>query len=199
MKSVAEVWKLLDEYYREGKLYNKQEEITIGDDGLASSKGHIALMKDSTTGLLPFKWRRVDGDFWVNSSQLKSLWGSPFFVGGRFYCSRNEITTLQYCPQYIGGHFWFRLCPIKTLRWFPREVHGNISFTHNDSLEYLQLLKVKGWKKIVVWDSSDNAIKDLSEILSRYSGKGLWYWSRLRNELTKAGYEKNARFPGGIE
>ena len=198
MNNVDEVWKLLDEYYPEGELYNKRKEIIVGSDGLASSKGGIQLKKDSTTGLLPFKWRRVDGSFWVSNRKLKSLWGSPFFVGGDFFCSRNKITTLQYCPQYIGGHFWFRLCPIKTLRWFPREVHGNIGFHHNDSLEYLQLLKVKGWKQIIARDSSGNDIKDLSEILSKYSGKGLWYWSRLRNELTKAGYEKNARFPGGL-
>ena len=44
---------------------------------------------------LPFKFGKVDGDFWCQNNNLKSLKGCPKIINGDFYCYHNNLKSLK--------------------------------------------------------------------------------------------------------
>lgn len=55
---------------------------------------------------LPFKFRKVTGDFDFSLCQtLTSLDGCPEEVGGLFACSGNQLLSLKDAPKKVGLRF----------------------------------------------------------------------------------------------
>jgi hypothetical protein len=64
---------------------------------------------DVEINVLPVQFGRVEGDFYCNASELISLEGVPYYVGGTFYCSRTNIKSLSGIDKivkYIGAEFF---------------------------------------------------------------------------------------------
>ncbi len=66
---------------------------TIREDGLIDVKSGVKIIGNKICRL-PLKFGTVTGDFNCKGNGLKTLKGSPKFVGGSFNCSDNELTTL---------------------------------------------------------------------------------------------------------
>jgi len=48
----------------------------------------------------------IEGDFYCDHNELKSLEGCPETIGGYFSCSSNQLISLEGCPVFIEGNFW---------------------------------------------------------------------------------------------
>lgn len=56
-------------------------------------------------GKLPFKFNKIDKDFWITNVKLKSLENCPNYVGGNFVCANNYLKDLEFAPKYVGKDF----------------------------------------------------------------------------------------------
>ena len=52
------------------------------------------------------KFSKVDGHFYCNNNQLKSLLGCPEIVNGDFVCHNNKLTSLEECPKIVKKSFY---------------------------------------------------------------------------------------------
>ena len=103
-------------YITDGNVINSTSNITIRDTDLVDGK-------------LPFKFGRVDGDFYCSDCpSLTSLEGAPQKVGGFFSCSRcTSLTSLEGVSQEVGEDFYCRECTsLTSLEGSPQEVGGEI-------------------------------------------------------------------------
>ena len=80
---------------------------TINEDLSVSVEGDVLLASVGLIGLLPVKFRDVNGHFNCSHNYLTSLDGCPSRVGGHFNCDGNELSLLKGCPEYVGGNCSF--------------------------------------------------------------------------------------------
>ena len=90
------------------RKFDKSKLIDNGD-GTFDYDGDLDLFNLGLTSLLdlPYKLRRVRGDFYCTYNQLTTLEGAPREVGGGFSCSYNQLTTLEGAPEKVGGDFYY--------------------------------------------------------------------------------------------
>jgi hypothetical protein len=81
---------------------------------------------------IPLKFNKVTGYFVVHQNILKSLNGSPKWVGGDFDCSENDLTTLKGGPEYVGGNYSCILNELTDLEGSPSKVDGDFHFFANN-------------------------------------------------------------------
>jgi hypothetical protein len=104
-------------------------EVTISDNGLVSVSGDVSprfMMKK-----LPVKFDRVDGSFMMSRNNLRTLLGSPRYVGGSFNCYDNELVSLRGAPEYINGNFSCNNNHLTTLVGAPSVVGRNFLCNRN--------------------------------------------------------------------
>jgi hypothetical protein len=103
----------------------------INDDGKVDVDGDVRI---SNCGLeeIPFKFGMVTGDFVCNCNNLKTLEGSPDYVGGYFSCNKNELVSLKGSPIRIGEYFSCGENKLKTLVGGPRLVNGDYYCDYNE-------------------------------------------------------------------
>ena len=98
-----------DEANRIQEFINKQpgsSSIYITDGNVINSTSNITIRDtDLVDGKLPFKFGRVDGDFYCSDCpSLTSLEGAPQKVAGDFDCRMcPSLKSLEYAPKKIGG------------------------------------------------------------------------------------------------
>jgi hypothetical protein len=113
----------------------------VHEDGSVSVNGDVKFINNAINGnsgivgnylnKIPFKFRKVTGDFVCSNCDFTSLEGAPQEVGGNVYlpfikfkslkggpekvrgdfrCSddlqRHTLTSLEGAPEFIGGEFW---------------------------------------------------------------------------------------------
>ena len=78
-------------------------------DGTYDYNGDLNLSGMGLTSLsdLPYKLRRVRGNFYCYNNKLTTLEGAPREVGRDFSCSYNKLTTLEGAPEKVGGNFYY--------------------------------------------------------------------------------------------
>ena len=120
-----------DEANRIQEFIDNQPEsssIYITDGNVINSKGYIFIRNtDLVNGKLPFKFGRVDKDFYCcDCPSLTSLEGSPQKVGLDFRCSNcTSLTSLEGAPQEVGWSFSCSECPsLTSLEGAPQKVDG---------------------------------------------------------------------------
>lgn len=69
---------------------------------------------------LPFNFRKVTGGFYC-PSRIMNLEGSPRYVGGDFWCQSSGIKSLEGAPEVIKGDFESTYFEDKDYRKFVRE------------------------------------------------------------------------------
>ena len=122
-----------DEANRIQEFINKQREpesIYITDGNVINSKSYIIISDtDLVDGKLPFKFGRVDKDFYCSyCTSLTSLEGTPQKVWRDFSCHGcTSLTSLEGSPQEVGGDFDCRMCTsLTSLEGAPKKVGGKI-------------------------------------------------------------------------
>ena len=98
--------KLFESYNEIAAICKKYgiENWSINSEGLVDVDGDVNLVNKDLLEL-PLKFGRVNGNFHCNGNNLKSLSGSPKWVGGIFDCYYNLLTSLEGGPKEVSGHF----------------------------------------------------------------------------------------------
>ena len=111
----------------------ERRDVTIDDAGRVSIEGDCVLRCGPE--ILPVTFLRVSGTCDFSNSYLKSLVGSPRFVGELYDCSDCEITTLNGAPRNVGS-FNANKNNITSLQWMPNIIRHsvNVSETKISSL-----------------------------------------------------------------
>lgn len=109
----------------------------VRGSGLVDVKGSVKLTGNKIFKL-PLKFGNVTGNFYCKENGLKTLKGSPKFVGGSFNCSDNELTTLVDGPRYVGGSYFCNENNLISLKGCPAEIVGEFNCAVNslESLKY---------------------------------------------------------------
>ena len=108
----------------------ESESIYITDGNVINSTSNITICDtDLVDGKIPFKFGRVDGDFYCyKCTSLTSLEGAPQEVGWNFYCSDcSSLISLKGSPQEVCRNFYCRNCPSLTSHeGAPKKIGGKI-------------------------------------------------------------------------
>ena len=106
-------------------------------DGTYDCDGDLNFYNMGLTSLLdlPYKLRRVRGNFYCSRNQLTTLEGAPAKVGGDFYCPNNHLTSLEGAPEEVGGGFYCYGNQLTTLEGAPGEVGGYFGCRDNSVSE----------------------------------------------------------------
>jgi hypothetical protein len=107
-------------------------------DGTLVVDGPLDISDRDLTRLPDLSSVSVMGLFSCSCNYLKSLEGSPRYVGGNYYCHNNQITSLKGASQEIKFNFQCYNNRLVSLEGAPQYVGGNFSCQGNrlTSLEY---------------------------------------------------------------
>lgn len=111
---------------------------TINSDGTIDVDGDVDLSENediSKTGLIPFNFGVVSGNFNCSGNNLISLEGSPIEVGGFFYCYNNKLKNLIGSPKLVSEEFNCNYNRLETLEGMPAEIVGDFGCIGNDKLK----------------------------------------------------------------
>lgn len=144
------------EEYWEPELEEELEEFeitnyTINDDGTIDVDGDVDL---SGKGLkkIPFRFGKVTGNFEVDTNELDSLEGSPYYVGGNFYCFDNNLENLIGSPDEVVGTFDCSGNQLETLEGMTLEIGGDfICYDNTDLRELDSLSNIEGQIKCSIY------------------------------------------------
>ena len=168
-------------------------DISVEEDGLHVTNAFIVTSntyydikglchKQYDLRTIPFKIKRVHGDFKMNYCQLESLENLPEVIEGNLYLqnnklkslegldkckvlgnikiSNNELTTLKGCPEEIYGYLDCRCNYIKSMEFCPKKIGKSLILSQNDidtlkwTPEYIEKSLVLDGNKIEMIDSN---------------------------------------------
>jgi hypothetical protein len=107
-------------------------------DGVVNVDGDVIICKSKLTEL-PFQFGKVTGNFNCSENRLKSLKGSPYYVGGDFECNKNTyLKSLEFGPKEVLGSFDAQQSGLTSLKGSPDKVGLDFSVYDNKitSLEH---------------------------------------------------------------
>ena len=127
------------------------ENYKVNND-LVDVDGNVDLSKKNLSKL-PLKFGTVNGYFYCDNNQLKSLKGAPNKVNGGFYCFNNQIITLEGSPNKVNGDFNCFNNQLTTLKHLPdcKEVyfHNNPCYNKLKDLSTKQIINHYKLKEIL--------------------------------------------------
>jgi len=108
----------------------KIRDYDIRPNGIVDVNGDVNL---TSNGLekLPLKFGRVSGSFWAASNELKTLEGSPEYVGKTFMVDSNNLTSLKHSPKEVSV-FSASDNSIDSLIGMPEKVGGSLLMAFNE-------------------------------------------------------------------
>ena len=117
-----------DSYYEvreDGRIDIRNLNLSIG----ISDKYHSTLIKD---GRLQFKFGRIAGNFYIDSTKLTSLEGCPEEVGGEFKLFEcPNLTSLAGAPKIVKNFYISSECGLKTMSGLVLEKVERFECLHN--------------------------------------------------------------------
>jgi hypothetical protein len=158
-------------------------------DGVVDVDAGVDLSTHFGSGdTLPIHFGHVETNFWCSYTNLISLHGAPYSVGGDFNCARSKITSLQYAPQSVGGTFNCFDAKITSLHGIHEQInHIGGSFLCSDYVTHLLgLLLIDG---ILHFNIDDRG--PIDDIFNKYVGTGDIL--SAQDELIDAGFIEQAR------
>lgn len=118
---------------------------TINSDGSIDVDGNVGL-SHYVLKSIPLNFNIVNGHFYCNDNEIKSLLGSPKTVNGDFHCYSNKITSLIGSPNHVGGTFSIDSNNVKSFDGAPKYIgkeffmYGNqdliSTYSGNDDFEW---------------------------------------------------------------
>lgn len=103
----------------------------INDDLTVDILGDVEL-DELDLDIIPLKFNRVDGDFYITNNKLKNLIGVPRIMNGDFDCWNNEITSLNGLPKIIQGTLSCKKNKLTDLSYCPNEIFGSLICSENN-------------------------------------------------------------------
>lgn len=172
------------EYFRCDLDYGTHEDwekeddlVQVEPDGrLVVKSTEVLLKKQCPSGVLPVRFRSVDGGFVITNGDLQSLEG---------------------CPEEVGAYFEADDNPLKSLRGIPGSVYGRVVIPYRRDLGLLPLLTIEGWSRIKfggeITDLSDSDQNKLLRLIRKYQDTGRNGMIPFAAELHKIGFGGNAK------
>lgn len=115
----------------------EMDDFIVNDKGLIDVEGNV-MFRDYNCEKLPFKFGNVTGDFLIGWCGLRTLKGSPNYVGGDFFCNDNNLTSLKNGPKYVGGNYNCANNRLKSLKYLPKKLSSLMCFCNKiKSLKHL--------------------------------------------------------------
>jgi hypothetical protein len=112
----------------------------------------------SVTIELPFKVRKVKGNYHCRMLDLTTLEGGPTEVTGSFDCSLNKLKNLKGAPKKVGNYFICGNNPLVSLQGCPKDIPGEFDCMNSN------LKSLKGGPKTAgSFDCRDAAISFTEE------------------------------------
>ena len=151
---------------------------TDPDNLIIHVQGHAKLKWPMTqTGLLPYKFAEVSGNFDCSGAGLKELTGSPTKVGGDFYASYNMITHLKGGPQWVGDNYLVSSCPhLVNVSDVADHVGGAFEVSFNKQMPilkpFMNSTKVVLTKPAYVDTATHNEMNLAQQVLDLHAGEG---------------------------
>jgi hypothetical protein len=163
------------------KNYIINSDLTIDVNGsVVFEELELTNYKNEFIERIPFNFNKVEGNFYCAKNNLKSLKGSPKYVGGNYNCSYNNLSTLDGCPVYIGGMLNFKRNSIHNLDVAPKETVNGFYADQNPISDILDHFKYL-FHSHSMGNYFDNKIIEMWNSFSPVFYKnGLWYISRYR-------------------
>ena len=114
-------------------------------DGVYNVKGNVLLKSNKKVEKLPVKFGKVTGYFYCSYNKLRSLEGSPKWVGDYFSCDNNNLTSFKGAPKFVGGDFFCQNSKLTSLKGSPNYIGGYFYCDENlyNTKEYKQYLIMK--------------------------------------------------------
>ena len=114
-------------------------------DGVYNIKGNVLLKSNKKVEKLPVKFGKVTGYFYCSYNKLRSLEGSPKWVGDYFSCDNNNLTSFKGAPKFVGGDFFCQNSKLTSLKGSPNYIGGYFYCDENlyNTKEYKQYLIMK--------------------------------------------------------
>lgn len=108
---------------------------------------------------IPYKFKRVSGDFIWRNSKIESLEGCPTEVGGSFLVNGNNLFDLIGGPKYVGEIYDCSSNCLNSLEGSPEKIYTDFD-CHDNFLQDL-----KGGPKFVkgTFDCSGNPLKNTKD------------------------------------
>jgi hypothetical protein len=116
------------------------ENYTINTDGTIDVDGDVYLNNRNINDLTVFSFGKVTGDFNCSYNKLKSLEGSPYYVGGDFDCSNNKLSNLVGSPKEVGDSFFCNINNLDSLEGMTLEIGGIFDCRYNSKLKELDCI-----------------------------------------------------------
>ena len=130
--------------------YDCNENVTIPKDSPLIQGGHLVIPFGTVKGDFNINFtsivdftncpERVEGDFYAEVlMKLKSIKGSPKYVGGKYNIGSSYMTSLVGAPKYVGGDFDCNECHnLQTLDGLQNTIiKGSFHGRHNNKLTSL--------------------------------------------------------------
>ncbi len=132
------------ELEKELEKFNITEYI-LNEDGSIDINDEVDLL-NLNLNKIPFKFNKVNGNFFISQNNLTSLHNCPNYISGDLFSNGNKLTSLEYGPEYVGSDYFCDDNKLVTLKGCVEEVYGHFDCRSNEltSLEFCPM-DVKGW------------------------------------------------------
>jgi hypothetical protein len=169
----------------------------IQEDGKVHALGIVTLKElKKKAGQLPIQFSRAEGDFLCHSNELRTLLGSPNYVGMDFGCSRNNLPSLKGGPEIVNNSYWCYHNPLTSLEGFPKELNGIFGCTWSPNLPLLRTLITK--QRVQMWldTPGGNTLHPAAVIINQFLRQGASRRVILdcQKALIEAGFAGNAEW-----
>jgi len=78
----------------------------INDDMTIDVNGDVQLLQTTIIKFPDYiQFRKIEGCFDLESTQLQELRGCPIYVKGYFDIRKNNLDSFKFSPKYVGGSF----------------------------------------------------------------------------------------------
>jgi hypothetical protein len=190
-----------------GEDFKVTGKVTISDTGLVSVTGDVTLLAECNE--LPVSFDQVRGHFTCTHKRLKTLVGSPRWVGGCFFCSGNQLeklegapqrvrggtfdcasnklTSLAGAPRWVGDIFNCSDNDLKSLKDMPLHIGSYLIFAYNETLPLCEII-TRQIEMVIIHDVPPG----LTSIVEKYQNTGYSGILPFATELIRAGYGSNA-------
>lgn len=148
--NVSSPWR---DWIREKCKTYRIENYSINSDGSIDVDGDVNLSKKGLDKI-PLRFRKVTGDFYCYDNYLKTLYGSPKFVGRDYNCNGNtSLQSLEGGPEEVIGDYVCLGCRLTSLKGGPKIVKKDYSCWYNN------LTSLEGIPSVVKYlDCNNNKI-----------------------------------------
>ena len=125
-----------EDIHRICRRYNI-EDYTINVDMSIDVDNNVTFLHNEDLIELPLNFNRVERNFDCSNNKLKSLKGSPIYVGGSFNCTHNKLISLIGCPKIVKESFFCGHNKLKSLKYCPDRLNKSFE-CHNNNLKSLK-------------------------------------------------------------